>query len=66
MAVRAWDVGKSESRAVIAWIRVYTRHESEPTSDWSFFARKFGEPSLWGDANDDNGKAVDWCVLSLP
>ena len=31
-----------------------TRHESEPTFDWSFLARELEEPSLRGKANDDN------------
>ncbi len=35
-----------------------TRHESEPTSDRSIFARKFGEPTTRGKANDDSGRAA--------
>ncbi len=46
MEVRAWDVGKSEGRPVMRADTGFnvTRHESEPTSDWSFFARELGEP----------------------
>ncbi len=32
-----------------------TPRESGPTSDWSFIAREFEEPSLWRKANDGNG-----------
>jgi hypothetical protein len=39
-----------------------TRHESEPTSDRSIFAREFGEPTARGKANGDNGEAVDRCA----
>lgn len=31
------------------------RRESEQTSDWSFFAREFGELIKWRKANDGNG-----------
>ena len=31
-----------------------TRHESGPTSDWWYVAGKFGEPLLWGKANDND------------
>ncbi len=35
-----------------------TRHESEPTSERSSFAREFGEPETRGKANDDSGDAA--------
>jgi len=43
MAVRAWDAGKSECRAIMAWIRGFNipRRESEQTSGGSFMAREF-------------------------
>lgn len=49
LGVRAWEVGESEGRAVIAWIGVegppnITPPEREQTSDWSLVAREFGEP----------------------
>lgn len=34
------------------------RHESEPTSDWSFVARKFEELFERGKANDGNVKTI--------
>jgi hypothetical protein len=50
LRVRVWEVGESECRAVTARIRAEGRPdivlpEREQTSDWSLFARKFGEPS---------------------
>ena len=50
LRVRVREVGESECRAVIARIGAEGRPdivlpEREQTSDWSLFARKFGEPS---------------------
>lgn len=50
MGVRVWDAGKSECRAVIAWIGVerttdITPPEREQTSGWSLLARELAEPS---------------------
>lgn len=47
--VRAWEVGESERRAVMAWIGVeglpeITPPEREQTSDWSLLARESEEP----------------------
>jgi hypothetical protein len=41
-----------------------TRHESEPTSNWSYIARESVEPCSWGKANDDDGPAAVRCVLT--
>jgi hypothetical protein len=41
-----------------------TRHESEPTSDGSYLARKSEQLFSWGKADDDNGN-VDRCILSV-
>jgi len=40
------------------------RRESEPTSNGSFIAREFGEPTVWGKANDGI-ENDDWCISSL-
>ena len=40
------------------------RRDSEPTSNGSFIAREFGEPTVWGKANDGI-EYDDWCISSL-
>ena len=43
--MQVWEVGKSKCLTVTVKIRVTnTRHESVPTSNWSFIAREFVEP----------------------
>ncbi len=64
MAVRAWDVGRSERRAVMARIRV------ETSPDTKVRPRPTGltlQENLWNrdegeKANDDSGQTADWCV----
>ncbi len=44
MVVRDWEVGKSMFPCNGGDTRLkVTRHESEPTSDWSSIAKEFGE-----------------------
>jgi hypothetical protein len=46
MVMQAWDVGRSKWYSVMEyiWVLNVTQHESEPTSNRSFFAREYGEP----------------------
>ena len=43
MAMPDREVRRSKCRFVMNRIREFSRHESEPISDWSFIAREFGE-----------------------
>ena len=52
MALRVWEVGKSECCNGADTGFNVTRRESAPTSDRSFIAREFGEPLQEEIAND--------------
>ena len=52
--LRGWKKRMPSCNVVDTGLNV-TRRESEQTSNWSFIAREFEEPSMWRKANDGNG-----------